>query len=87
MNKCLEILCSFFELNIIYCWFSLIVFFLIFFCLFWDGFLVLWYGIGFVVGDVFFMFFLFLFIYVVVGIGLMYYMICLFVNCSYINVD
>lgn len=87
MNKRLEISRSSFELNITYRWFSPIAFFLIFFCLFWDGFLVLWYGIGFAAGDVPSMFFLFPLIHVAVGIGLTYYTICLFVNRSYINVD
>lgn len=83
--KRLEITRSSFELNIRYRWFSPIAFFLVFFCLFWDGFLVLWYGIGLATGDMPSVFFLFPLIHVAVGIGLTYYTICLFVNRSYID--
>lgn len=83
--KRLEITPSSFELNIRYRWFSPIAFFLLFFCLFWDGFLVLWYGIGLATGDMPSIFFLFPLIHVAVGIGLTYYTICLFVNRSYIS--
>ncbi|MEX2027555.1 MAG: hypothetical protein WEH44_09640, partial [Pirellulaceae bacterium] len=35
------------ELTITYRWFSAAAFFLLFFCIFWDGFLIVWYVAGF----------------------------------------
>lgn len=85
LMKRLDISHNTFELNITYRWFSPIAFFLLFFCLFWDGFLVLWYGIGMATGDMPSMFFLFPLIHVAVGVGLTYYTICLFINRSHIT--
>jgi hypothetical protein len=77
-----------YELAISYRWRNPVAYFLIFFCLFWDGFLVMWYGIGLTVGsDMPVMFFLFPLIHVGVGIGLTYYTICLFVNKTLIRAD
>ncbi|WP_020534570.1 hypothetical protein [Lewinella cohaerens] len=86
--KRLEISRTNFELAISYRWRNPIAYFLIFFCLFWDGFLVMWYGIGLSTGgEMPAMFFLFPLIHVAVGVGLTYYTICLFVNKTLIRAD
>jgi hypothetical protein len=77
-----------YELAISYRWRNPVAYFLIFFCLFWDGFLVMWYGIGLTVGSGMpAVFFLFPLIHVAVGVGLTYYTICLFVNKTLIRAD
>jgi hypothetical protein len=76
------------ELTIEYKWFKLMAFFLVFFCLFWDGFLIAWYTILGSVdegGDI--VFFLFPLIHVAVGISLTYYTVALFVNKTTIKVN
>ena len=75
------------ELTIQYKWFKLMAFFLVFFCIFWDGFLVAWYaGLGMSDGiDIAFM--LFPLIHVAVGVSLTYYTIALFVNKTTITVN
>ena len=83
----LEISHSTFELDITYRWFSPVAFFLVFFCIFWDGFLIFWYSMGSMVEGMTLIFFLFPLIHVAVGIGLTYYTICLFFNRTYINVS
>ena len=63
--------------------------FLIFFCVFWDGFLVFWYGIAFTAGSgtggVILPMVLFPLIHVAVGLGLSYYTICGFVNSTVVE--
>ena len=73
-------------LNMEYKWLKPQAYFFAFFCLFWDGFLVVWYSIAFAT-DGPLMMILFPLIHVAVGAGLTYYTICLFVNKSYIEVD
>lgn len=86
--KRLQISTSSFDLNIAYRWRSAVAYFLVFFCLFWDGFLVIWYGLGMSSnGEMPMVFFLFPLIHVAVGIGLTYDTICLFLNTTYIEVD
>jgi hypothetical protein len=85
--KRLDIIRTNYELAINYRWRSPAAYFLIFFCLFWDGFLVFWYGIGLATGEMPTMFFLFPLIHVAVGIGLTYYTVCLFVNTTQIRAD
>lgn len=70
------------KLVISYKWFSPVALFLVFFCIAWDGFLVMWFTID---SPVFFK--LFAIIHLAVGIGLTYYTICLFVNTTFIEVD
>jgi len=72
------------EITIKYRWFQPVAFFLVFFCFFWDGFLVFFYSMMFA-GDgtpIFAM--LFPLLHVAVGIGLTWYTISLFVNKTYI---
>jgi hypothetical protein len=68
-------------------WFTPVAFFLVFFCIFWDGFLFVWYGIAFGQEDAPLMMVLFPLLHVAVGIGLTYYTICLFVNRTDIRID
>lgn len=86
--KRLELTRTNYELAVSYRWRNPVAYFLIFFCLFWDGFLVMWYGIGLTSGGGMpAMFFLFPLIHVAVGVGLTYYTICLFVNKTLIRAD
>lgn len=85
------------ELVISWHWFSPAIFFLLFFCIFWDGFLVVWYSIVFGVG--FFgkqggpggagMLFMALFplLHVAVGVGLTYFVLASFVNRTTVRVS
>lgn len=73
------------ELTISYRWMACQAYFLVFFCIAWDGFLVVWYSIAVSTGEVLMM--VFPVIHVAVGIGLTYYTICLFVNRTYITVN
>lgn len=74
------------ELAIRWRWFSHAVWFLVVFCLFWDGFLVLWYSIGLAqlwgrnadFGAVVML--LFPVIHLAIGVGLTYFVISTFVN-------
>ena len=80
------------ELTITYRWFSAAAFFLLFFCIFWDGFLVVWYaaGIGGMLsgemGGMGIVLLLFPIIHVAVGIGLTYLVVCMFLNRTEIKV-
>lgn len=67
------------ELRIVYRWFTPAAYFLIFFCLFWDGFLVFWYFIAFHQNAPLMMK-VFPIIHVAVGVGLTYFVVALFVN-------
>ena len=73
------------DLNISYRWMACQAYFLIFFCLVWNGFLVTWYSIAFSTGELIMV--LFPIIHVAVGVGLTYYTICLFINRTYIQVN
>ncbi|MGB0523543.1 MAG: hypothetical protein ACPGJS_11320, partial [Flammeovirgaceae bacterium] len=73
------------ELIISYRWMACQAYFLVFFCLFWNGFLVFWYTMAGASGNVLMM--VFPIIHVAVGVGLTYYTICLFVNRTYIRVS
>lgn len=79
------------ELRITRRWFSPKFLFLVFFCIFWDGFLVFWYStaFGFGAGNTPFglVFIFFPLIHVAVGAGLTYYTICGFVNRTAIAVS
>ncbi len=72
-------------LNIRFGWFHYSAIFLVFFCVFWDGFLVFWYALT--LGSAPLIFNLFPLLHVSVGVGLTYYTICLFVNRTDVLVD
>lgn len=80
------------ELAITYSWFSVGAFALLFFCIFWDGFLVVWYVAGFnglingQMGAMAITLLLFPILHVAVGIGLTYAVVCMFVNRTEIRV-
>lgn len=80
------------ELTITYRWFSAAAFFLLFFCIFWDGFLVVWYSIGVggllngKMGGMAIVMLLFPVLHVAVGIGLTYSVLCMFLNRTEIKV-
>ncbi|PTX98330.1 hypothetical protein DB345_05715 [Spartobacteria bacterium LR76] len=72
-------------------WFSHMVWFLIFFCIFWDGFLIFWYT-GALAGasrggSHMLPFLLFPLIHVAVGVGLTYFVVCMFVNKTDILIE
>lgn len=73
-------------LSIIVRWYSPMAFFLLFFSLFWNGFLVVWYSLA-LSGDGPLMMALFPLLHVGVGVFLAYYTACLFFNKTYIDVD
>lgn len=79
------------ELLILRRWFHPVLFFLLFFCIAWDGFLVFWYSIalfGDVQGDGFeWIAILFPICHVAVGIGLTYSVIAGFLNKTTLFVD
>jgi hypothetical protein len=73
-------------------WFSFGLFFLLFFCIFWDGFLVFWYAMAFAGwnnggGAFMWLPILFPLLHVAVGIGLTYTVIAGFFNTTRILVD
>ncbi|MEO1628260.1 MAG: hypothetical protein AAFV25_24135, partial [Bacteroidota bacterium] len=74
-----------YELNIQFRWFTPVAFFLAFFCVVWDGFLIFWYAMG-SQSDAPIFFYVFPLLHVAVGVGLTYYTICLFMNKTYIKV-
>ncbi|MET0398886.1 MAG: hypothetical protein ABW277_18990 [Longimicrobiaceae bacterium] len=67
-------------------WFSPKFLFLVFFCVFWDGFLVFWYTLA-IAGDAPLVFKLFPLIHVTVGAVLTYYTIAGFVNTTTVMLD
>ena len=81
------------ELTITHRWYSHAVWFLLFFCIFWDGFLVVWYsfGVGMIAkgeGDgMAWLMLLFPILHVAVGVGLTYLVICTFLNKTLIRVS
>ena len=80
------------ELTIVYRWFTPAAFGLLLFCIFWDGFLMFWYSIGFnglmngQMGGMALLFLLFPILHVAVGVGMTYAVICMFVNRTEIRV-
>lgn len=87
------------ELVISWSWFSPTILFLLFFCVFWDGFLIIWYsavfGFSFLglggpkgpVGGALLLMALFPLLHVAVGVGLTYYVLASFVNRTRVRVD
>ena len=87
------------ELTISWSWFSPSILFLLFFCVFWDGFLVVWYsavlGLGFgglggnngPQGWALVFMALFPILHVAVGVGLTYFVLASFVNRTWVRVD
>ncbi|MCO4771904.1 MAG: hypothetical protein KDA24_17870 [Deltaproteobacteria bacterium] len=68
-------------------WFRPVAFFLVFFCVAWDGFLITWYSMGLASGDQMpLIFFLFPLAHVAVGVGLTYWTAALFLNRSTVTV-
>ncbi len=69
-------------------WFTPAAFFLLFFCIAWDSFLVFWYSKAVGMGPkVPWLMVVFPIAHVAVGIGLTYYTLCLFVNRTLVTVD
>ncbi len=68
------------ELQISYRWFSLAYIPLLLFTVFWDGFLVVWYGIALTTGA--YAMALFATLHTLVGIGLAYYVLCGVLNST-----
>ncbi len=74
------------ELIVQFRWFTPVAFFLVFFCIAWDSFLVFWYSMA-GGGDAPWIFFVFPLAHVAVGVGLTYYTLCLFFNKTFIAAD
>jgi hypothetical protein len=81
------------ELVLTRSWYSHSVWFLLFFCILWDGFLVVWYSIGIGAmlsgqsGGMAWLMLLFPILHVAVGVGLTWLVICIFVNKTVIRVS
>lgn len=73
------------ELQLGWKWFSPMAFFLTFFVIFWDGFLVVWYSIALTQGELIMI--LFPLLHVAAGAGLTYYTLALYLNKSIITVN
>lgn len=67
-------------------WKSPAMWFLVIFCIFWDGFLLFWYSIAFGTDSPLIMK-LFPLIHVAVGLGLTYFAVCMFVNRTFVGVS
>lgn len=74
-----------YELSIVRRWLSAKYFFLIFFCLFWDGFLLVWYGIA-IAGRIWIMA-LFATFHAAIGLFLTYYTLAGFLNRTIVRVS
>jgi hypothetical protein len=72
-------------LEIIRKWFSKKIIALLVFCLFWDGFMVVWFGIALKEGQ--WAMAAFGTIHALVGLGLSYYLVCGFVNRTHIEIS
>lgn len=72
-------------LRIQFRWFTPMVFIPLFFCIFWDGFLVVWYAIAFSTNGPLMMK-LFPLLHVAVGVGLTWFVLATFVNRTTITV-
>lgn len=66
-------------------WFTPVAFFLLFFCIAWDSFLLFWYSIA-LSGNAPWIMAVFPILHVAAGIGLTYYTICLFFNRTDISI-
>lgn len=81
------------ELSITRPWYTHVVWFLLVFCIFWDGFLVMWYSIGIGAmltgegGGMGWVMLVFPVLHVAVGLGLTYLVICMFLNTTVIKVS
>ncbi|MEZ6057336.1 MAG: hypothetical protein R3C01_11590 [Planctomycetaceae bacterium] len=79
------------ELTISWSWRSPILFFMVPFCLFWNGLLIVWYSIALFgngpEGGMRFVFLLFPLIHVAVGLGLIYFVAALFLNRTTVSVN
>jgi hypothetical protein len=67
-------------------WFHPVMFFLLFFVIAWDGFLVFWYSMAFTLDDAPWIMVVFPIAHLAVGIGLTYFVVCGFVNSTTIAV-
>jgi hypothetical protein len=79
-------------LRIVRRWFSPVFFFLLFFCIAWDSFLVFWYAISFgnfgeAPGPVWWLMVIFPVAHLAVGVGLTYFTLAGFLNQTTIDVD
>jgi len=68
-------------------WFSAMAIFLLFFCVFWDSFLVVWYLGAFSQGDTPVVVFVFPLIHVAVGVGLTWFALASLINRTRIEVE
>ncbi len=85
-DKKLDVIEDEYGLSIQFSWFTPMAYFLIFFCIGWDSFLLFWYtSAG--GGDAPWIVYVFPLIHVAVGIGLTYYTLCLIFNKTHIDVD
>jgi hypothetical protein len=81
------------ELSITRSWYTHAVWFLLVFCIFWDGFLVVWYSLGIgamlsgEAGGMAWIMLVFPVLHVAVGLGLTYLVICIFLNKTVIKVS
>lgn len=81
------------ELSITRPWYTHAVWFFLVFCIFWDGFLVVWYSIGIGAmlagegGGMAWIMLVFPVLHVAVGLGLTYAVICMFLNKTVIKVS
>lgn len=74
------------RLQIVRRWFTPVAFFLLFFCIAWDAFLIFWYSMAFG-GNAPWIMKVFPIAHVAVGVGLTYFTIALFVNKTQIAVE
>ncbi|KXX66725.1 hypothetical protein [Flammeovirga sp. SJP92] len=77
-------------LKISFKWFSPVAFFLIFFTIAWNCFLIFWYSMGIGMGSdgpIALLMFVFPLGHVAVGVGLFYYTLCLFLNKTEVKVE
>ena len=69
-------------IEIVRSWFGWHIIFLVFFCVFWDGFLFFWYAMAFEEGNIIML--LFPVLHMVAGVGLTYYTLAVWKNKTYI---
>jgi len=68
-------------------WFNTKLFFLLFFCIAWDAFLIFWYSTALIQPGTPWVMIIFPIGHVAVGVGLTYYVICGFLNTTHIFAD
>lgn len=85
LPKHIEVEKKYSHLSIIRGWFNPAIIFLTIFCVFWDGFMIVWFGIAISQGQ--WPMALFGSIHGLVGVGLTYYTIAGYINKTYISVD